>query len=222
MIIYILLICMILSFALLTYFAVNHNKKYRNVFKIITSMFFIAICIASYLTNHTNFTYFTLILIGLVFSLIGDILLEFNDNRKMFLLGVGSFALTHIFYSCAFIYLVPPVFEYSIVAFILASSAIYMFILIKGFDFKNNFNYISLYIFVIMFMVSKAFSLYPIISLCPIGIPLVITGAVLFMVSDLLLCFYMFYTKCPKWLGSISLFIYYVAQVMIALSVVYI
>lgn len=222
MIIYILLTDMILSFCLLTYFGVTKKSYLKSYFKVITSIFFVALCIAAYLINSTNFTYFIFILTGLIFSLFGDILLEFDSNRKLFLLGIGSFALAHIFYTISFIYLVLTIFEYLIIAFILFIFVIYIFKVLKGFNFKNDFPYICIYIFIIMFMVSKSFSLFSIFSLCPIGIRLVTIGAFLFMISDLLLCFYMYYSKCPKYLGGMSLFIYYFAQALIALSVLYI
>jgi len=69
-------------------------------------MFFLSL--AFYQNVRENFTIFhRLILGGLILSIFGDTFLMFNENGRggelFFLLGLGSFLLTHLFYTAAFL-----------------------------------------------------------------------------------------------------------------------
>ena len=46
--------------------------------------------------------YGKVLLIGLVLSLLGDVLLAMKGHKKWFLLGIGAFLLAHVFYTFAF------------------------------------------------------------------------------------------------------------------------
>ena len=48
------------------------------------------------------------------------------------------------------------------------------------------------------------------------------SDAYAFVLSDLILSFDYFYKDCPKFVGVINLLVYYIAQLLIALSVLYI
>ncbi len=49
-----------------------------------------------------NSTYGQVVFIGLVLSLIGDVLLALKDRKHAFLIGIGAFLLAHISYTVAF------------------------------------------------------------------------------------------------------------------------
>lgn len=51
---------------------------------------------------------------------------------------------------------------------------------------------------------------------------MIIMGAILFTISDMILCFVLFYKDCPKFMESINLATYYIGQMIIALSIGYI
>lgn len=223
---FIFFIFMLVSLGFLIYFNYNPKGYKMPIVKTITSLLFIAVCLSSYNINQNGHTYFLLILIALIMSLIGDIFLAFNDTKlshisKMFILGLTSFAIAHIFFSFAFINLT-PILKRDILIFIIIAtiSVISVSLLknIKGFDFKGAFSLVITYSIVISFMVSRALSLIPLIQNNFLGTILIIIGAGLFFISDLILCFIYFYKKCPSYMTALNLLCYYIGQGLIALS----
>ena len=72
---YLLLLFMFIALTFLLYFTYKHYKNYRGISKTITSILFVFIAISGYIENNTNFGYFIFILLGLIFSLFGDVFL---------------------------------------------------------------------------------------------------------------------------------------------------
>lgn len=223
---YSLLLLMYVSLIFLLYFTYKPYNNYRGIFKTITSLLFVFISISGYVENNTNFTYFIFILLGLIFSLFGDIFLisaKENENSmsKNFIHGLLSFSFAHMFFSIGFIS-ISRLNLYTIV-FTILLSAISLFILnsISRLDFKGMFKYIAFYAIVISFMFAQSLNLY-FANKSNLSILIVTVGAFLFVLSDLILAFDYFYKKPPKFLGALNLLVYYTAQALIALSVFYI
>jgi len=191
--------------------------------KTITSLLFIAICVSSYKILYFNTQYFIFILFALITSLIGDVFLAFNTNKddevsKMFVYGLISFSIAHIFFSLAFATLT-PVLIWHVLLFILISIISILFLnLIKGFDFKGAYKLVVTYSIIISFMVTRALSLTPLIHENFLSTILIIIGACLFFFSDLILCFIYFHKKSPSYMTALNLLCYYVGQGLIALS----
>ena len=222
---YIMFGLMILSLCILLYYTYNPNGNMYTIVKTCTSILFIATCISSYFSSTSNPKYFLLILIALVFSLFGDVFLAFYDKsnpemKNFFVLGVISFAIAHIFFSFGFIVLCP--FEMkSLLIFIILSIASLCFLKIfKGFDFKGMFNLVAAYDVIICFMVTNALSLFKLLEVNFKGTILIIIGAALFFISDLILSFIYFTKKHPKCLSGFNLSTYYIGQGLIALSLI--
>ncbi|HCO73412.1 MAG TPA: hypothetical protein DIT16_01000 [Clostridium sp.] len=216
-------IFMLISLGFLIYFNYHPHGYKMPIVKTITSLLFIAICISSYKILYFNTQYFIFILFALITSLIGDVFLAFNTNEddevsKMFVYGLISFSIAHIFFSLAFATLT-PVLIWHVLLFILISIISILFLnLIKGFDFKGAYKLVVTYSIIISFMVTRALSLTPLIHENFLSTILIIIGACLFFLSDLILCFIYFHKKSPSYMTALNLLCYYVGQGLIALS----
>lgn len=71
-------------------------------------------------------------------------------------------------------------------------------------------------------MLCKAISLITVNSLNLIAKSLVIIGATLFLISDYLLSLFLLNKNCPKFISRLNLITYYLGQILIALSILYI
>ena len=85
----------------LLYFEKNGNQKGKLPTKTILSGLFI---FAALVQPHPIPAYFYLLLLGLIFCLGGDVFLALPQER-MFLMGLVSFLLGHVFYIACFYYL---------------------------------------------------------------------------------------------------------------------
>lgn len=223
---YSLLLFMFISLACLLYFTYKPYKNYRGISKTTTSILFVFIAISGYIENNTNFVYFIFILLGLIFSLFGDVFLIYakeseSTMSKNFIYGLLSFSFAHIFFSVGFIW-ISKFSIYTIIFTIILSSISLLFLKsIKGLDFKGMFNYVAFYAVVISFMFAQSLNLY-LSNSSNFNILIVTIGALLFVLSDLILAFDYFYKNPPKILGALNLLVYYTAQALIALSVLYI
>lgn len=220
---YLLLLFMFISLTSLLYFTYKPYKNYRGISKTITSILFVFIAISGYIENNTNFAYFIFILLGLIFSLFGDVFLIYakeseSTMSKNFIYGLLSFSFAHIFFSVGFIS-ISDFSIYTIIFTLILSSISLLFLKsIKGLDFKGMFNYVAFYAIVISFMFAQSLNLY-LSNSFSFDILIVTIGALLFVLSDLILAFDYFYKNSPKILGALNLLVYYSAQALIALSV---
>lgn len=220
---YLLLLFMFISLTSLLYFTYKPYKNYRGISKTITSILFVFVAISGYIENNTNFAYFIFILLGLIFSLFGDVFLIYakeseSTMSKNFIYGLLSFSFAHIFFSVGFIS-ISDFSIYTIIFTLILSSISLLFLKsIKGLDFKGMFNYVAFYAIVISFMFAQSLNLY-LSNSFSFDILIVTIGALLFVLSDLILAFDYFYKNSPKILGALNLLVYYSAQALIALSV---
>lgn len=224
---YSLVLLMLLSLIILLYFTYKPHKNFRGIFKTITSILFVIIAISGYLEKSSNFIYFIFILLGLLFSLFGDVFLIFkNEDKncisKYFIYGLLSFSLAHVFFSIGFIYLSHFSFYTIIFSFLLAFVVLFILNSIKELDFKDYFYYVAFYSVVISFMFIQALNLYFSSNFYNPYILWITIGSLLFVLSDLILSFDYFHKDCPKFMAVLNLLIYYIAQLLIALSVFYI
>ncbi|CEN25092.1 lysoplasmalogenase [Paraclostridium sordellii] len=225
--IYILVVLMLISLSILLYFTYKPYKNFRGIFKTLTSILFVSIALVGYILNNSNFTYFLLMLLGLIFSLFGDAFLIFEKGEsssmsKAFIYGVLSFSLAHIFFSAGFIYLSSFKLYTIGIAFLLSFITLLILKSIKNVNFKGSFSYIVFYAFVISFMFSQSINLYFTGHFNNFYTIWITIGALLFVLSDLILSFNYFYKNCPKFMGVLNLLVYYIAQLLLALSVAYI
>jgi uncharacterized membrane protein YhhN len=180
------------------------------VFKPLTMLCIIAIAILQP-AGETDF-YKTVILIGLGFSLIGDVFLIFD--KVLFLPGLIVFLLAHFCYIAAFYQLpVMPNAIYAAVPFVLFF-AFFMRILWRGLGPMK----IPVFIYALTICMMGRFALNRYLNLQTMESALAFAGALIFVVSDSLLA----YDKFKKPIAKKDIYIlgtYFLAQWLIALSI---
>lgn len=204
-----------------TFIAVEHKEKYvlADILKGLAALMFVIIGFVGYSTVTTG-SLGKMIAIGLVFGLVGDVLLNLRfvlkkNGQKAFLLGILAFLVGHILYLCA---LIPISFNTGIcvlIGAVLAAGLLaYIF---KTMEVK------------IAFKIFGVFYLGAVIIMTVIALGIAIAtggthdivyavGAVLFMASDIVLIFNTFSGVTRFSLRITNLSLYYAGQLFIALS----
>lgn len=165
--------------------------------------------------------YTTLMLLGLVFGFVGDVLLESQavfpkKQRLLFVAGLASFLLGHVFYIIVFARLAPVGWLHFAVAAIVFALVMALKAAFKV-DPGKMLIPVMAYVAVISLMVGFAVGAY-------VAAPgqltmLVLVGALLFLVSDALLAYIYFGPKKVKPLRACNLSFYYAAQILLALTI---
>lgn len=201
----------------LNYFNNFPVEHYSLIFKTLCSLCFVLCSYFSFKKSKGNKKYFTLIFIGLVFCLFGDVLLELHENT-FFTLGTTAFMIGHIFFIISFIYLTSLGLKDIILYAVLLTLAISFLLNMSGFDFRGMFTLVLVYTIIIVFMVTKSLSLLKFRKENTLCVFLTIIGAFLFFISDFILLFMLFYKNCPVILSFLNLIIYYTGQGFLAIS----
>lgn len=204
-----------------TFIRCEYNEKHikADVFKGLASLCFVTIGILGYLSVTGNNSMGCKILAGLIFGLIGDVvmnlrfILEGDAGQKAFLGGILAFLIGHVLYLMALIPCTNHLVWCIIIGGVLSAGLLaYIF---KTMEVK------------IAFKIFGIFYLSAVIIMTVIGIDLAIAtgtirdivyaiGAVLFTASDIILIFNTFggETKFSRRILNLSL--YYVGQLLIA------
>ncbi len=209
-------IILIVAAALLSgllFFDKQGNRGIALPVKTVLSCFFILTAIVQ---PHTLPGYYRLILIGLIFCLGGDVFLAL-PQKKMFLLGLVSFLVGHIFYVAAFMN-VAGMNSFAVVGSLLTigvSTGVYMWLKPHLGTMKVP---VIFYIVVISGMLCSAWAILGESELAKQGRLLVFIGALSFYVSDLFVARDRFLKN--EFLNRlIGLPLYYAGQFMLAFSV---
>lgn len=215
------IVLIILGFLLQGLFIVaEHAEKYlvADVLKGAASLMFVLVGYNAFLSINNSFN--KQILIGLVFGLIGDVLLNLRfvfpkNGQKIFLLGILAFLIGHIMYLIA---LIPQAQHLVTFAFIGAICAALLLIYIfKTMEVKKAFKIFGI------------FYLGAVFVMCSIAIGIAIyapsarsivyaIGAILFTASDVVLIFNTFSGVSKFSLRITNLSLYYIGQILIACS----
>lgn len=194
------------TFLLMVVTIVLKNRSKNCVFfKALTTICIISIA----LLNYSGSEWF--ILAGLIFSLVGDIFLEFERH---FLHGMLAFFITHVLYSVGFVKLfgIPNWWTFA---------GIYSIVLFQYFFLKANLGRFKLTVLFYSLAIATMFSLsfgamgseiYPLRILLPIG-------AALFVLSDSCIAWDKFVKRLPL-RNFLVLFTYFIGQLFIVLSIV--
>lgn len=180
--------------------------------KSIASVFFVLAGFCGYIQCKENCVFSRLIFIAVICCMAGDIFLALDSDGILFVLGVISFAAAHVLFSIAFCK-VSPVKKADIVTTIVLLVVFLLLLCLGNFDFKGLFPILVLYAAIISFMVIKALSLWTYRNYNVSGIKLLILGGVLFLVSDLVLLFWLFGIDTGKEIQSLNWVLYYSSQV---------
>jgi len=159
--------------------------------------------------------YYYWLLAGLVFCLGGDVFLAL-PQKPMFLVGLISFLLGHLLYVGGFLSLVPisAWFQVSTLVVVLVSTAV--FVWLKP-HLGTMLGPVIVYIGVISLMLIGALAVFNSASVAYRGRWLILTGALLFYLSDLFVARNRFVRK--EYVNRlIGLPLYYTGQYLLALS----
>jgi len=184
--------------------------------KSITSVGFVAIGILNLvyavLNKTSNLKFCILMIIGLVFAMLGDIILEIH-----FIAGAALFAVGHIFYFIAYCFIIKFKWTDLIASAFIFVPAVLFITLAKIFDFGGVLMEIVciIYALIISLMVGKAITNF--IRQRNVLNLIIMLGSILFCVSDLMLLVNVF-ADIHLVFGILCLTTYYPAECLLAYS----
>ena len=182
----------------------------------VTSFIFVIIGVVNLLlaqkegSGKSNFKY--LVCIGLFICFVADIILNI-----WFMIGAIIFAVGHIFYFVAYLTLCKFSWKDIVCGLCVAVPSVLVLVLYP-FDYQGMFPVIVIYAMIISFMVGKAISLALFSEISKVSKTLILTGSILFFLSDLALLFCMFGNGGVV-ADNICLLTYYPGQGLLACSV---
>lgn len=181
------------------------------MFKSTASLFFVLAGLCGYIRNKKNRGFSRFMLAGFICCMMGDIFLSLDSSGLLFVSGVASFAGAHILYSAAFCK-VSPVKKTDIPITVALFIGLVLLLCFGNFDFQGLFPVLIIYSAIISFMVIKALSLWRCRRGDISGIKLVMAGSILFLISDIVLLFWLFGIGVAKEVQSVNWVLYYMAQ----------
>jgi uncharacterized membrane protein YhhN len=183
--------------------------------KPLSTLLVIAVALLSLLEPTRNSLYTTGVLVGLFFSLGGDIALMFPEKPKAFLVGLVLFLVAHIAYLAVFGALGRFSLMDLLSALLLLAAGVAFYRLIRSSLGPMKGPVIG-YMLVISVMVHRAFSTLASPLFTPGQALMVAVGALLFYLSDIILAVNRFWKpwRYHPW----SLALYYGGQLLIALA----
>lgn len=196
------------------------------VWKPLSTLLVIAICASSLFQPVPDTTYTALMLIGLALSLVGDVLLIFQEISRAFIAGLIAFLLAHLVYIAAFTHvqslsdaLPGSSTELSAAIGLALIAAVFYGLMSPGLG-KMRLP-VMVYMLVISVMVHRALA----VSLTYAGqltrSNLILAGAILFYLSDAILGLnkFRFGGRMPYG-RPLNLTTYYAGQLLLALSTI--
>lgn len=219
------------------------------IFKTLTSLMFVFCAISATIDKNDNNIPFLLIIIGLIFGMIGDILLDFKvyfktlnnkynvdikDHDLLMYSGMASFGIGHIFFIASCYLLFGKLWQLFLslgIGFILIT--LILLISIKLMKMKFGKFFIPSYIYGFLLSGFVIFMIFIVINKNYTGSILLLIGSILFILSDLVLSMTYFskvedYQKEgvlnpeSRFMISINHILYYGAQFIIAISILFI
>lgn len=195
------------------------DKKRYFFTKMIASLLFISIAVTAFLVLKKPAEYAVWIIAALVLGMIGDLLLVYTYNRKCFLLGLVSFLIGQIIYGVTFLRYIGFSWIDPVLYIVLIAAALFTYTMVDLELGKMKIPVLA-YLIIIMFMFVMAVSGLYKSGFNAATTVLISSGAALFLASDVVLAFVIFYKSPPKALRAVNLSLYYAAQMLLALTVV--
>lgn len=189
----------------------NNHAMGTILLKSTASLFFVLTGFCGYIKSKDNRTFSRLLLIGLICCMAGDVFLALDSSGILFVIGVACFAATHVLYSVAFCK-VSPIKKEDISAMLVLFTVLALILCLGNFDFQGLFPVLLIYSAIISVMVVKALSLRRCNKGEVPGIKLIMSSGVVFLMSDIVLLFYLFGIGVSKEIQSVNWVLYYTAQ----------
>lgn len=194
---------------------IKQDIKQIKELKPICSTWLVVLILLSLGISNPQPLLFAGILTAMLFSLGGDVALMFQDKKKFFMIGLVLFLLGHISYGVTFT-LITGFHIYDLFsAAVLVILFFGMFFLFKS-GAGSMFKAIIVYMLIISFMMNRAVSTAFSDVFNSKQVVCIISGAILFYASDVMLAWNKFYK--PFKYNRISLFFYYSGQALIISS----
>ncbi|MCR5150640.1 MAG: lysoplasmalogenase [Clostridiales bacterium] len=195
------------------------------LFKFMSSISFISVAFSGYYFNPVNPAYFVLVSFGLIFGLMGDVLLGIKEiaptfRSKLIIFGTSSFLVGHIFYLVSFVSiggfgLIP------VVVGVLGSVLGIAIIKTTHARVDKKMAAVLAFYYGILF-IKLAVTVMNYIKMRDFSSVFTVAGCLLFIISDTCLSFVYFTpVKKKNTFVTAELATYYVAQIAISLSVAF-
>ena len=166
-------------------------------------------------------TFAKVVVAGLVFGLIGDVCLNLRfvlekAGQKIFLGGILAFLIGHILYLVALVPLAAKLWIWLISGLLIAAVLLYW--ILTSVEAEKAFKVFGVvYIGAVVLMTAVSVGVY--VTRRTPGALLYMIGAVLFTASDIILIFNTFTKDGKAWMRPTNLILYYLGQLLIALSI---
>lgn len=212
-----ILIYLILLGLLITTTYFYPKSKINILFKALTSLGFVCISGLGFMLTSSFSSSFPFLFIGLVFCALGDVSLALSHDRPLkdnlpAVYGIICFSLAHFSFITCFI---PLGFAIPSVCFLVPILLACLFLLIlleDPFYFGIARFLIPIYTFIISTMLlTSAFT----------NNMFILIGAILFIISDIILCFVYFFGDNYPFLRPLNYIFYYTGQLLLALVIFY-
>ncbi|MBP5458964.1 MAG: hypothetical protein J6Y62_02130 [Clostridia bacterium] len=201
---------------------IEHQKKYvpAVALKGTASLFFVVLGFLG-LSIATLPTFAKIVVAGLVFGLLGDVCLNLRfvlekAGQKVFLAGIAAFLVGHILYLVALIPLAAKVWVWLLSGLLVAAALLYW--ILTSVEAEKAFKAFGVvYIGAVVLMTAVAIGVF--VTRHTTGSLLYMVGAILFTASDIILIFNTFTKDGKAWMRPANLLLYYLGQLLIALSI---
>lgn len=182
------------------------------LFKAFASLFFVLAGTCGYMGDKDRRFFSKPVLIALISSMVGDVLLALDQTQGiLFVLGVVSFAAAHVLFSVSFCR-VCAVEKRDVVWTVVVFALLVPLLLFGNFNFHGLLPVLLGYAAVISFMMVKALSMWRCRKTQKKASVLIMSGGVLFLLSDVVLLFWLFGVGMPEGVQWINWILYYAAQ----------
>ncbi|MBR4462701.1 MAG: lysoplasmalogenase [Erysipelotrichaceae bacterium] len=216
-------IMIVLGFLLQALFIhAEHKEKYllADILKGSASLIFVLIGLKAYQT--VNFAFNKQLLVGLIFGMIGDILLNLRyvfpkQGQKIFLIGIVAFLIGHVMYLLALIPQARHVWIWYCVLLGALTAAGLLAYIFKTMEVKKAFKIFGVFYLGAVFIMTAIAIGIAIFTPTKRAIIYAI-GAVLFTASDVVLIFNTFSGVTRFSMRIMNLTLYYLGQILIAVS----
>lgn len=182
--------------------------------KALTSLFFVLAGACGYIKHKDKERrqFSCPVFIALLLSMAGDVLLAVDQNRGIFfVLGVVGFAAAHVMFSLAFC-CTCTVEKKDLVCTCVLFAGLVTVLVTGDFNFQGLLPVLIGYAAVISFMLVKALSFWRYRKKNMKVSVLVMLGGVLFLLSDVVLLYWLFGTGMPEGVQWVNWILYYMAQ----------
>ncbi|MDL2325048.1 lysoplasmalogenase [Ruminococcaceae bacterium OttesenSCG-928-A16] len=199
------------------------RRAYARAKGALSCLFVVASLLAFWLGSPVVFSGFWLLLVALVLCMAGDILLGLANRTKVprakpFAGGAASFLLAHVFF-CLLLYQGAPLHPVDFILPALLVLALFLLGKADAVRLKKMWLMGYVYTFTVGLMACKAVQVaIKVWPALPFASALLALGAILFLISDIILLFLYFGTIRHKWMRYANLSTYYVGIYLIALT----